>query len=433
MRVFLLFLLLPLSSPGQVSPIRPLNIGDAVPDVVFSKIFQYPSGSSSLSAFRDRLLILDFWSTWCTSCLHSFPKMDSLQQQFGPRLQVLLVNARSTGDNEQKAKAVFEKMKRASGQEYRLPYLVGDTVLSSFFPHKMIPHCVWIQNGIVKAITASAEVTAVNVRAMLNGEAVKLKRKKDLVEFDRSLSLLQNLYGTDVLNLVYSSVATRYVDGLFAGSGVGRSPDGNTTRYYHYNRPLLGLYEYALGLVLTSRPYLMEVEDRSRYEQGGTAWKDWAPANSYCYELTAPSGRPAEEVREWMLQDLNRIFSLNGRMEKRKLPCQVLVRSGKQKESFAAKGGKPSVKWPVREGEAIVLENQPLSELVKRLNREHGYRSFIVDETGYAGKVDLELKAPPGNPALLKKELNKYGLDLVVAERELDVFVLTEKGFKQTR
>jgi hypothetical protein len=359
--------------------------------------------------------------------------MDSLQQQFGPRVQVLLVNARSTGDSEKKAAALFEKIRLPSGQKYRLPYLVDDTVLSRFFPHKMIPHCVWIQNGVIKAITASEEVTAANITALLNGGQVRLKLKKDLVEFDKSLPLLQNLYGTEVLNLVYSSVLTRHVDGLFAGSGVWTSPDSSYIRLYHYNRPVLGLYEYALGFLLSSRPQVLEVSDRSKYEGGAVPWAEWAPANAYCYELTAPLGNSPEETRKWMLQDLNRIFDLNGRLEKRRMPCRVLVRLEKGEEIFTTRGGQPSRNWPAQAGDATILCNQPLSLLVNRLNRAHGYQSFIVDETGYAGNVDLELEAPLDNPELLKKELNKYGLDLIVSERELDVFVLTEKGFKHPR
>jgi thiol-disulfide isomerase/thioredoxin len=433
MRSFCLFLLFPLFSIGQLRPARPLNIGDTVPDVAFTKVFQYPAGQSRLSAFHDRLLILDFWSTWCTTCFRSFPKLDSLQQQFGPRIQVLLVNARGTGDNEKKAAALFEKIKLPSGQKYRLPYLVDDTVLSRFFPHRMVPHCVWIQNGVVKAITAPAEVTSANITAMLNGDPVKLKPKKDLVEFDRSLPLLQNLYGTEALNLVYNSVLTRYVDGLFSGSGRWISPDSSHTRFYYYNRPILGLYEEALGFTLASRPHVLEVSDRSRYETGGSFGAEWASANCYCYELTAPSGNSLEEIRKWMLQDLNRIFGLNARMEKRRTPCRVLVRLGRGEESLATKGGKPARKWPAKAGEALILRNQPLSLLVTSLNNVYGYQSFTVDETGYAGNVDLELKAPLDNPGLLKKELNKYGLDLIVSERELDVFVLTEKGFKHPR
>ena len=177
----------------------------------------------------------------------------------------------------------------------------------------------------------------------------------------------------------------------------------------------------------------MEVSDLKKYEIGETSWAEWAPANAYCYELTAPFGNPLQETRKWMLQDLNRIFGLDGRFEKRKMTCRVLVRSEKEGKNFATSGGKPLWKWPAGAGDAAILCNQPLSVLVNRLNSEHGYQSFIIDETGYAGNVDLELKASPDDREQLKKELNKYGLDLIVTERELDVFVLTEKGFKHPR
>jgi hypothetical protein len=54
-------------------------------------------------------------------------------------------------------------------------------------------------------------------------------------------------------------------------------------------------------------------------------------------------------------------------------------------------------------------------------------RPIVVDETGYSGPVDLTLHAPSTNLPALQKELRKYGLDLVPAQRELLVFVLTDQ------
>ena len=56
--------------------IKPLKIGDKVPDIEFKNIINYKSKTARLSDFKGKLVILDFWGTWCTSCIAAFPKME---------------------------------------------------------------------------------------------------------------------------------------------------------------------------------------------------------------------------------------------------------------------------------------------------------------------------------------------------------------------
>src|SRR6476620_3661535 len=110
-KLLILAMLCPLLSVGQqpYKAITPLTIGDTLPDMPLSSIINYKSFTACLSSFKGKLLILDFWATWCTSCLKHFPKMDSLQQQYPGQVQVIMVNSKNTGNNEKKIKVFFEK------------------------------------------------------------------------------------------------------------------------------------------------------------------------------------------------------------------------------------------------------------------------------------------------------------------------------------
>lgn len=75
-----------------------------------------PSTSALLQAAKGKVVLLDFWASWCTPCRKSFPWMNTLQKKFGPAgLVVIAVNM----DHERSLAEAFLKTTPA---EFQIDY-----------------------------------------------------------------------------------------------------------------------------------------------------------------------------------------------------------------------------------------------------------------------------------------------------------------------
>ncbi len=425
------------SYPGQkhADSIKPISVGDYLPAINLK--FLNLNGQATEYQLSDpggKLLILDFWATWCGACLVTFPKLDSLQQQFGQNMQVLLVNAKGTGDDKQRIQAYFDKRRNSLGKKYNFPMRMEDTLLVRLFPHKLIPHYIWIKDGVVKAITSFEQVTAENIRSMLNNVSVQLPFKKDIMDFDRNNTLLTNISNIAPEKLLVSSVFVKHISGVFTGAGQSIHADSTWRRIYYINTPLLALYATAIGKPFENR-IMLNVRDTSRYiatSQGGTRWVE---SNTYGYEITLPLSYTREKMNQYMLKDLDRYFNTTGQLEIRKVKCLALVRTNKNNRLLQSKGGTPEVKLLNKELPVKYMINSPLSKLIKALNFQiygRPLKPIIIDETGFNDPVDLKFKISHiDDLPTLNKLLRPYGLALLEVERELEMFVLTENGYNE--
>lgn len=155
----------------QIDSIKPLRVGDHLPkafwEVKHQVYEQDKVTQQDLSKYKDRLLILDFWATWCGSCISNFPTLANLQSDFGPELQILLVNCHNTRDTPLKINAFYQQQKALFNGK-PLPTIVADHYLLKLFPHRFIPHYVWINPyGVIVAITNSKFLNAEQVKLLI--------------------------------------------------------------------------------------------------------------------------------------------------------------------------------------------------------------------------------------------------------------------------
>lgn len=388
-----------------------LKVGDSVPDVLIAEIINFKAGKAKISEFKNSLLILDFWDTYCTSCIEALPRMDSLQKQFGDKIRILPVSWQ-----DKKLVAKFFKTNKYV-KNLSLPSVVGDQLLKSYFKHLTISHETWIYKGKVVAITGSSYVTARNIQDVLDGELINWPVKNEIAEYDYELPLMQvdtNLAQYLDSDFIQYSAITGYKDGLLWKEGQTKDTLNRTLRNYLINFPIVQLYHQVMSKIkpdpFSTNPehIILEVKDKTKYFYNSKdGFQDeWERKNALCYETVLPDSLTEGAQGEKMLDDLNRLLRLKGRVERRKIPCFVLVQKGEVNSQQLQKTDLA----------------RSMSRIMMSLNMARKYPP-VIDETGFKGEIYL---GPWTNLAELKSLLLQKGFDLIEEEREVEAFVLTE-------
>jgi thiol-disulfide isomerase/thioredoxin len=393
--------------------VRELRIGDPVPPIVITNVLNHKDGAFNFADHKDKLLLIDFWATWCKPCIYALPKLDSLRQLFAGQLQILLVSSVGTGDDKEKLLAFFTRWKKPGGLSFTFPLAVDDSALLQFFPHKMLPHYAWIYKGNVVAITDAEEVKASSIKKILEGEGVALSQKTDWLDFDRSKPLLVQKPG---LPVSFQSVLTRNIKGLFSGAGTSVAEDNSTRRLYFYNSTLPQLYKAAYASIIDNVKIL--VSDSSMFFPCGESYNQWAKQHSWCYELTVPYQLGKKQMSEFMIQDLNRYFGLHTAIEKQQKNVLALV----IKDSLLMNNNP----FP-NDKSTIALLNKTGYQVAASLS---GLLSeTVIDKTGLRKKVSLLLNCKDKDLQCILEQLQQQGLDLVSTSTTENILIISDKPF----
>ena len=115
-----------------------------------------------------------------------------------------------------------------------------------------------------------------------------------------------------------------------------------------------------------------------------------------------------------------------------------ILNIGRLKLCAAALGGaKLAIDISVQYANTREQFNQPIAKLLTALNAQSSAqpgKPIFVDETGILFYIDIELPQPAfSDISILQKALTAFGLQLIEVQRELDMFILTEKNYSTTR
>ena len=77
-----------LLTTGLVTARADLKVGDPLPDLAACKL-----AGKLPDSLVGKVVLLDFWASWCDSCEAAFPVLDALQKKYGPAgLVIIAVN-----------------------------------------------------------------------------------------------------------------------------------------------------------------------------------------------------------------------------------------------------------------------------------------------------------------------------------------------------
>lgn len=403
---------------AQDTPVRPLIPGDRMPDIVFANVMNGPAALKRVSDLEGDLLILDFWSTWCSACIAAFPTMDSLKQTFGSRVDVLLINTKSAqlGDSPEKIKKLISRVATRTGRAITLPIIYGDDLLDRLFPNITIPHEVWISKGKVVAITGAEEVTADNIREVLHNGAIDLPLKQDAFGFADSVPLFIGGNGGNAERVEFRSLLTGYAPLARGGIRYRMKTTNDSTRqvvgYSAVNMPALSLLRQAFSMLFTFPDNRVLIDSSITYI---TSWKH---KDLYCYDLIVPPSTPAE-VDNYIREDIRRYFRITVSNQRRTRECWIL--SGGDRKTKATRVAKPDFDL-LPDSKRKYLSAMDIHEAVVLLNR---YLHVPVLDECAPNNITVNLPNELSDFEQMKIAFGKAGYTLRRETRSLEMTVIS--------
>jgi thiol-disulfide isomerase/thioredoxin len=427
-----------------------LKIGDKIPNIKVNLI-NYPTKSAEINDFKGKLLILDFWATWCSPCVAYIPKMDSIQSIFRDKVQILPISDEPFEKISQFSQHLFK------ATNIKLISAYNESRLESLFDFNAIPFYVWINpEGTIIALTSAEEVTIQNINKILISQQTNVTSKKQIKKtiIDQKKAIF-NLHYNELLtdnSILPHMVDTNIILGQSIGTGfIPGLPIGRTTNdslhYFSTNTSISRIYAHLYSMIYYGYTNLgIQSEARTVFEISnsqmlerlkndlyGSAYEKFLEANGACYEIVWPKGIVFGDYKtkfNLIKSDLDRYFGIpNGfdtKIEKREVKqCLVLEKTSKQ-NILESKGEKPEESF---DRYNYKITNMPFSSFFNRLSGYYFQLSEmpILDRTGIHDNIDLELKCNMTDLKQLNSELEKYGLVLRNKPEIADVLVFYER------
>lgn len=416
-----------MSSFSQQVNYQPVEIGKRIPSQALDHLYKQAGKHHKFSELKKDLIILDFWNIWCTACVKSFPKLDSLQAIYNNQIQILLI----TNNSEYEVSKLFSKpfLKKIT-----LPLVTDDSVFTKMFPHESVPHHVWIdRDGIVQFITYGYNTIEKNIVDYLSGKKLSLSHKSEKFNLDFSKPLWAKENESFSKKINYYSYLSKWLSECGLG-GKSKFTDTMSRKIglRVINQSILSLYKIAFGGFEEgdfrfSNRIILEVHNPqsliSPIDEENT--DDWNNHNLVCYEISIPLSKRAS-LYKLMQDDLEKYFNYTAVIEKRKIKCLSLIRSTKN-DKLRSSGKDRNVE---NKNNGLIIQNETLSNsLIPRLQIANSNISTpIIDRTGYTGAVDIIINSSLIDISTLRKELWRYDLDLIFEETELEMLVIRSKN-----
>lgn len=144
------------------------KIGDVPPALTLGKTIQGPPATEiSWEKLRGKVVVLEFWATWCQPCVATIPHLNDLAEQFRNK-PIVFISV--TSENEDVVRLFLKRHPMIAWVG-----LDDYEVLNKEFHVEGIPHAVIVDaKGRIAAITHPADIQPENLEEVLAGKKCSL-------------------------------------------------------------------------------------------------------------------------------------------------------------------------------------------------------------------------------------------------------------------
>ena len=370
------------------------ELGKPVPDYTFSNILNSKENEILIRDLKGKIVILEFWATWCGPCIPAMQKLDSLQNEFKGELEIITI---STEKKER-----LEKFIKSSNTSLRI---VSDTSHSIHFKYKVIPHSIVIdKNGIVRALTSPENITKDALTNLITKDQIDLELKDDFyVDPSLEVETIKSISNTD-----YRIELKSYDQEKRGGTQILKDTEGNINGIEIYNSTIPRLYQTLFDVASPSRMIYKDSlsEDDFPYEK----------EQQYNFIIEVSSAYQ-NKWREIGIDFLNENFEVNAKMGIDTLDCFVIKNVDNTIEESSVKSSEYMFM-----GTILKTKKIKMSQLAEYL--ENFTAVPVVDKTYLKGEYDIEFEWQAEDSKTLHSELRKYGLTFERSDEKLPVEVM---------
>jgi thiol-disulfide isomerase/thioredoxin len=439
--IFLLtFTLTSSISNAQTSNHSRPRAGQPFKNYTLDSVYNYPHQTLSDNDFKNKWIILEFWSESCSGCIGNLPKVNAIQKKFQKDVQFILVT--QTYKDPNTAISLFKNLQNKIG--LTMPVSFDQNFVNAVAPDGLPTTIIINPKRVVEAITHY--ISEVDINGFLSGKKPQLEPAYLLGEikpsqnYNSNTPLLINGNGGDESSYLYRSIFTKWEPSMGPYNIFIRRD-----RLELLHADLKCLYRVAyLGMNFWG------VDDTALYgkyyhdpivqtKDSGLFNSNWNTGlNFFCYSLSFSSAiYQTEKFIPWtitdkpkfkniMQNDLQNFFGYTVKIETRKMPCFKLIATKEAVKKLRTKGGPAlSFKQPLG-NKGIEANNIPVRFLIGFIKISAGFphEMQIVDETGFNENIDIQVNALYFDDWI--KELHKIGLDLVADEKDMKVLVISD-------